>query len=347
MVFDHDPKGYERVSGTDGAPMAGTSLLSQSDVEDALDVADALRVVERTYVEADRNRVVNPAKLSMHLGDDGGWPDYNAFAINMPAYVDWLDAVGTKWAVATWDADVDDPISSLILLFDLDDGRFDVVMEGMYLTGVRTALQSAVGMKHLLPEEPESVGVFGAGFQAAFQLSVADELFDICDFYIYDINSQAAGEFAAKMTDRIDAELTVCADPAAAARSDVVLTVTDSQSPVLDPEWPSEAGLIVALGSYRELPDDVIMDADRLVVDHVEQCLQRGALADISAREELTAADLDATIGEVLNDERETPVNPSDRTVFVPIGLGALDIAVAKDSYNNIKSDRSEEFNFV
>jgi len=326
--------------------MVGTSLLSQSDVEDALDVADALRVVERTYVETDRDRVVNPAKLSMHLGDDGGWPDYNAFAINMPAYVDWLDAVGTKWAVATWDADVDDPISSLVLLFDLDDGRFEVVMEGMYLTGVRTALQSAVGMKHLLPEEPASVGVFGAGFQAAFQLSVADELFDIDEFYVYDINRAAADEFAAKLADRIDAELTVCADPAAAARSDVVLTVTDSHSPVLDAEWPSDAGLIVALGSYRELPDDVILDADRLVVDHVDQCLQRGALADMAARDELTAADVDATIGEVLNDERETPVDPSERTVFVPIGLGALDIAVAKDAYNNIKSYSSTEFNF-
>jgi ornithine cyclodeaminase/alanine dehydrogenase len=264
----------------------------------------------------------------------------------MPAYVDWLDTVGTKWAVATWDADVDDPISSLVLLFDLDDGRFEVVMEGMYLTGVRTALQSAVGMKHLLPEEPESVGVFGAGFQAAFQFSVVDELFDIDEFYLYDINREAADEFAAKLADRIDAELTVCADPAAAARSDVVLTVTDSQSPVLDAKWPSEAGLIVALGSYRELPDDVILDAERLVVDHVEQCLQRGALADMAARDELTAADLDATIGEVLNDERETPVDPSEQTVFVPIGLGALDIAVAKDAHNNIKSDNSTEFNF-
>jgi len=326
--------------------MVRTSLLSQSDVEAALDVTDALRVVERTYVEKNRGRVVNPAKLSMHIGDDDGWPDYNAFAINMPAYVDWLDAVGTKWAVATWDADVDDPISSLVLLFDLDDGRFEVVMEGMYLTGVRTALQSAVGMKHLLPDKPESVGVFGAGFQAAFQLSVADKIFDINDFYIYDINRRKTDNFVARMADQIDARLTVCTDPAEAVQNDVILTVTDSQSPVLDAKWPSDADLIIPLGSYRELPNDVILDADRLVVDHVEQCLQRGALADMATRDELTTADLDATIGEVLNDERETPVEPSERTVFVPIGLGALDIAIAKDAHNNIKSDNYTKFEF-
>ncbi|WP_435095176.1 ornithine cyclodeaminase family protein [Halorubrum sp. N11] len=326
--------------------MVGTSLLSQSDVEDALDVADALRVVERTYIETNRDRVVNPAKLSMHLGDDGGWPDYNAFAINMPAYVDWLDAVGTKWAVATWDADVEDPISSLILLFDLDGGRFEAILEGMYLTGVRTALQSAVGLKHLLPDTPESVGVFGAGFQAAFQLSVTDELLDINEFFLYDISRDKADGLAAEMRDQLDAELTVCETAATAARNDAVLTVTDSKLPVLDAEWPSKAGLIVALGSYQELPDEILTGADRLVVDHVEQCLQRGALADIAARDGLSASDLDATIGEVLDDERETPVRPSDRTVFVPIGLGALDIALAKGVYNNMISDSSVEFDF-
>lgn len=326
--------------------MVGTSLLSQSDVEAALDVADALRVVERTYVEANRDRVVNPAKLSMHLGDDGGWPDYDAFAINMPAYVDWLDAVGTKWAVATWDADVDDPISSLILLFDLTESRFEAILEGMYLTGVRTALQSAVGLKHLLPTPPESVSVFGAGFQAAFQLSVVDEVFDIDDFFLYDMNRAKAEELAAELGDQVDADLTVCETAATAARNDAVLTVTDSKSPVIEPEWPDEAGLIVALGSYRELPDEVLTGADRLVIDHVEQCLQRGALADMVARNELSEADLDATIGEVLDDEHETSVQPSDRTVFVPIGIGALDIAIAKGVYNSIISDRSTEFNF-
>jgi ornithine cyclodeaminase/alanine dehydrogenase len=90
----------------------------------------------------------------------------------------------------------------------------------------------------------------------------------------------------------------------------------------------------------------VILDADRLVVDHVEQCLQRGTLADIAARDELSAADLDATIGEVLNDERKTPVDLAERTVFVPIGLGALDIAIANDVYNDIKNGISTKFNF-
>jgi len=340
-------KDHAEARGTDPTATTSTKLLSESDVADALDVEDALNVVERTYVEIRRDRVVNPAKLSMHMGDDGEWPHRNAFSIDMPAYVDWLDAVGMKWAVAAWDAAVDAPISSLILLFDLDAGRFRAVMEGMYLTGVRTALQSAVGLKHLLSTPPATVGVFGAGYQAAFQLSVTDELFDIDQFIVFDIERRQAVDLRERLADQVDARITVGETPDAVAGSDAVLTVTDSKTPVLSDEVVKDVELVVALGSYRELPDETIRGADRLVVDHVEQCLQRGALADMAERDELTAADLDATIGELLDRGDRQATSGGDRTVFVPIGLGALDVAMAERVCSNTQSDIIDEFDFV
>lgn len=332
---------------TDTTKTKGTKLLSKSDVAAALDIEDASGVVERTYVEIHRGRVVNPAKLTMHMGDDGAWPNRNAFSIDMPAYVDWCDAVGMKWAVAAWDADTDVPISSLILLFDLDDGRFKSVMEGMHLTGVRTALQSVMGLKHLLSTPPESVGVFGAGFQAAFQLSVIDKIYDIDEFCVYDIDRGAAVTLRERLADRIDAQITVGETPTIVARSDAVLTITDSKTPVLADEMVEDVELVIALGSYRELPDETIESADRLVVDHVEQCLRRGALADMAGRDELSASDLDATIGEILDGKAGTPVHDVGRTVFVPIGLGALDVAIAEHVYKHRLDDDITEFSFI
>lgn len=326
--------------------MAGTKLLSESDVESALRVTEALEMVERTYAEMNRGRVVNPAKLSMHMGDDGEWPNRNAFAISMPAYVGWLDAVGTKWAVAAWDTDADEPISSLVLLFDLTEGRFKSVMEGMYLTGVRTALQSAVGLKHLLEAPPESIGIFGAGFQARFQLAVIDEIFDIDCFNIYDKKTERASELKSQMASKLAADITISTAPEAAARNDAVITVTDSKEPVVEHQWVQHTDLIIALGSYRELPDETISTTDMLVVDHVEQCLNRGALSGMVARGELSADDVDATIGEILDEGRQTGTDGTGYTVFVPIGLGALDIVIAEAVLNNSKSDTSRDFIF-
>jgi len=310
-----------------------TELYARDDVRRRLDLPETLGAVERTYAEAAEGRVLNPPKLGMDMGDDGEWPGLNAFSIDMPAYVGWLDVAGTKWAVATWNRPAD-PISSLVLLFDVERGAFTAVLEGMHVTGVRTALQSAVGARHLAATEPTAVGVFGAGFQARFQLRVLDDLIDVREFRVYDVDEQRAREFADGVDPQTDAEVRVAAEPATAAAADAVVTVTDARRPVLEEAWLDGEGLVVALGSYRELPDETILHADHLVVDHVDQCLQRGALADLAGRGELGAEDIDATIGAVLNGDYGETIRQDDRVLFVPIGLGALDVAIAEQVRN-------------
>jgi len=104
--------------------------------------------------------------------------------------------------------------------------------------------------------------------------------------------------------------------------------------------------VIVALGSYRELPDGTLLGADHLVVDHVEQCLQRGALADLAARGGLTRDDIHATIGTVLDGGYDRRIASGDRTVFVPIGIGALDIALADSVLRADGASPLGEFDF-
>lgn len=326
----------------------GTELYSKRDVERHLELPAALDVVETTYAEGARGRVRNPAKSTMRLGDDGEWPEANAFSVGMPAYVDWLDAAGMKWAVATWDAGVEPPISAKILLFDLDRGAFTAILEGMHVTGVRTALQSVVGLKHLLPEPPESVGVFGAGFQARFQLRVIDELVDVERFRLYDVTDGRAADLAADLAPGMAADVVVEAEPRAAADADVVVTVTDSKTPVVEEPWLRPGGLVIALGSYRELPDEAVLGADRIVVDHTDQCLQRGALSDLARRGEVTAADLDSTIGGILDADDDHAVTPDERVLLVPIGLGSLDVALAEHLRTNGMGDGGvRTFDFV
>jgi len=308
---------------------ASTALFSKADVEAAIDLDSTLDVVERTYAETGRDRVINPAKLGMHLGDDAEWPAHDAFAIDMPAYVGWLDTAGTKWAVATWEQ-ATEPISSLQLLFDLDASRFTAIMEGMYLTAVRTAMQSVVGLRRLVPAAPETVGIFGAGFQGRFQVEVIDALVDVDEIRIFDIESEAAAGLADQIGDDLEADLRVCDAPAVAAATDAVVTVTDSQTPVVDHSAVADSTIVIALGTYQELSDETILGADRIVVDHPEQCLNRGALSSLAARDELGEDDLDATIGAVVAGERGPLTGADEQCLFVPLGLGGLDVAIAE-----------------
>ncbi|WP_135303721.1 ornithine cyclodeaminase family protein [Haloarcula amylovorans] len=325
-----------------------TKLYSKRDIESHLELNAVLEVMKKTYVETAQGRVLNPSKLTMHLGDDGGWPDRNAFSIDMPAYVDWLEVAGMKWAVATWDADTDQPISSQILLFDLDRGEFTSIMEGMYITGVRTAMQSVIGLKQLRRESPASVGVYGAGFQAKFQIPTIDRLTDVETFRLFDTDTEAANSLASALETETDADIVVEESPSAVVESDAIITVTNSKSPVLKEAWLDGDEFIIALGSYRELPEETILDSDHIFVDHPEQCLERGALAGLAERDELTATDLSATIGEVLDGGYERAIDPDDRVVFVPIGLGSQDIAIAEHLHRYGEGNSSvETFEFA
>ncbi|MFB6312137.1 MAG: ornithine cyclodeaminase family protein [Salinirussus sp.] len=303
-----------------------TSLLSSADVASALDLESALAAVERTYAETARGRVVNPSKLGMHLGDDGEWPHLNAFAIDMPAYVGWLDVAGTKWAVATWDADAE-PISALMVLFDLKDRRFTAVMEGMHLTGVRTALQTVVGVQELMKGTPSTIGIIGAGFQGDYQVEIIDALLDTDEIRVYDIDYADAVSLVEQHQQTTAADLVACETVGTAAECEVVVTVTDAREPVVEAEDVADTSLLVALGTYQELPNKTILGAERIIVDHREQCLKRGALAGLAERGELGPADIDATIGEVVANNGAAS---GDRTVFAPLGLGSLDVAVAE-----------------
>ena len=82
------------------------------------------------------------------------------------------------------------------------------------------------------------------------------------------------------------------------------------------------------MGSYQEVDDEVILDAGAIVVDHVEQCLHRGALKALADAGRIKADDLGGTIGGLANGKELTRKH-AGHVVCIPIGTGALDVAVA------------------
>ena len=72
----------------------------------------------------------------------------------------------------------------------------------------------------------------------------------------------------------------------------------------------------------------LILQADRIVVDHVGQCLHRGALKGLSEKGLVTENSIHATIGELAAGKKRGRTNAAERVLCIPIGTGMLDIAV-------------------
>ena len=312
-----------------------TLLLSRQDIEQVISMRDVVETVENTFRGMGDGTVVNPTKAALDLGEGAPWPPYQGFMNAMPAYVGWLDSAGLKWVGGFRDnARVGLPlISALTMLIDPRNGRFLAVMDGALITNLRTGAQAAVPLKRLHGARTIRIGLYGAGAQGRTATRALAEVFHIEALKVYDVRRDAAEQFARDLQPVVQGSISVVDAPEQAAESDAVVCVTTARDKFLRNDWIRPGMTVLALGSYQECEDELVLKADKIIVDHVEQCLHRGALRDVHAAGQLTERDLHATIGEIVAGKKPGRTSPTERILCVPLGTGAMDIAVATMAY--------------
>jgi len=129
---------------------------------------------------------------------------------------------------------------------------------------------------------------------------------------------------------------------------DAIITVTQSKEKFLKNDWVTPGTVVFCMGSYQECEDAFILTADRIVVDHVGQCLHRGVLKELSEAGRVTESSIYATIGELAAGKKPSGFGHDERILCVPIGTGAMDIAVAAVvSQRALDKGLGSKFSFV
>ncbi len=312
-----------------------TLLLSRHDIEQLLSMKDAVEIVERTFLGMGEGTVVNPTKAALDLGDGAPWPPYDGFMNAMPAYVGWLDSAGLKWVGGFRDnAGRGLPlITAMILLIDPRTGQFLSVMDGALITNLRTGAQAAVPLKYLYGGRRIRLGLYGAGVQGRTATRAIAEVFEIERLTLYDTRREAAEQLARDVQPIVPGRIAIVESPEQAADSDAIVCVTTSRDKFLRRSWIGPGVTVLALGSYQECEDDLVLGADKIIVDHMEQCLHRGALRDVHAAGAIAQENIYATIGEIVAGKMPGRTSPGERILCVPLGTGAMDIAVATVAY--------------
>ena len=85
----------------------------------------------------------------------------------------------------------------------------------------------------------------------------------------------------------------------------------------------NQSTIIFPLGSFQEIEDELILKADKIIVDHVDQALHRGALKKLTGEGQLSENNIFATLGDL----------SQGITLCIPIGTGAMDVAIAGEVY--------------
>lgn len=329
-----------------------TILLSEEDIKDLISMKEIIDIVDVTFADLAKGKTFNPAKLNLNLGDNElSELPYKASMNAMPAYIGWQDIVGLKWAGGFGGGrrQLGLPfINALIILCDPNYGNFLSVMDGSWITAMRTGAQSAVALRHLIPNKKKAAfGLYGAGLQGRTQTMALASEFHIDRLVVYDPVKETVEKFKSEFENIVQGEIVVATEPKEVVNTDAFISVTSADNEFIKGEWLQNGSIFLALGSYQECDTTCVLKSDYIIVDHIEQSLHRGNLKKLAAIGKITEKDIYCTIGELAAKMRSIEDLKKKKTIIVPIGMGCLDVAVAGIVYKKAFSmGKGQEFSF-
>lgn len=316
-----------------------TLYLTQDEVKQVLDMKSTLEAVEGGFREMGNDNIEMPPRVYLHF-DKG-------VLIAMPAYMPGLGAAGTK-IVTVHPGNKKDyglpAVIARIILNSPENGVPLAIMDGTYITALRTGAAGATGIKYLSKEDSTVAGVCGAGVQGRSQVMGLMEVRPgIKKVKVYDIIPEAKKAFAEEMKKMFPKVEFVPVDSAktAAEGSDIVITCTPSPEAFIDGAWLKKGCHVSAIGAdtgaKRELKTSVIEKADKLVVDFIPQAFVTGDFRVPKEEGVITEDDIYAEMGEIVAGKKKGRTSPDEITLFKATGLAIQDVGTAHKVYQLAK----------
>ena len=327
-----------------------TRLLTRADIQSFLTMATCMDAVERAFADFASGNAFMPHRTPIRPEGKGG------IALFMPAYIPSLGALGAK--VVTVYAEnmkkykIPVTLGTYILLDD-NTGFPISIMEGGFLTAMRTGAVTGVSCKHMARDDSEVLMIFGTGVQAFTQVLAVHEARPLEKVSTYSIDPQEMkDEFAKKISERISVPVEQVDDPATAVgKADIVVLATSAPTPIVDGNWFKPGTHISGIGSHspgaREL-DTLTVQKSRIVCDLIDACKAEAGDFIIPANAgEWSWDKVAGSLGDVILGKVKGREKPEDITLFKSVGLAIQDMSVGKAVYDEaVKQGIGTEFQF-
>jgi len=307
-----------------------TLLLSESEVRELVSVEEAIGIVESVFRTQGLGQVVMPPKVKLDLGGSENFSSYGSYFSALPAFVGGeFNLAGIKWGGAfSKNRNSNLPyIMATLIITDPASGLPLSIMGGTYITAIRTAATSAVGVKHLGGNGASIVSIIGAGVQGGYQSIAISKVLKLEKLRIVARKIDSAQRLCKDLLDNFGIKAEPTSKVSSVVDSDVIVTATNSKIPVLRQEWIKSGALVCAVGSNQELTDTAIQSFDKIVVDNIQQNINSGNLKSPLLRGVISEKNIYSEFGPIVLGEKKSRENAFEKILFTHIGQGSLDVA--------------------
>jgi ornithine cyclodeaminase/alanine dehydrogenase-like protein (mu-crystallin family) len=297
-------------------------ILSRDDLKRVLDPAELFEALTAGFQQFADGRWAIPLRTTIDM------PAHQGQSLFMPSYCEGMGAVGIKLVTVINDNPKKNLplVQSKYLYVSAETGAVLSLMDGDFLTGVRTAVVSALVTDLLGKSGGGAMAVFGTGVQAWHHVEVFSKLFSPWEILVFGRTPERAEHFA----ERVERNLRKPSRRAVITelkRAEIICTCTTSPTPLFAAGDLGTGVHINAVGSYRpdmrEVGPDVMADA-LIVVDSYESAVNEGALQRDT---------IYASIAELVSGSKALPDTDNRTTVFKSVGIALEDLVAADLAY--------------
>lgn len=317
-------------------------LLSKEDIKKVFSMKEA--------VEADKEafRLLVEGKCDAPLRTSISAPKANGTFLFMPAYVDEMDAAAVKIVNVFGD----NPKKGLpgtigqVLLIDGSTGEVISVLDGTYVTQIRTGAASGAAFDLLANKDCKIGAIIGTGSQAACQLEAMLAVRDLEEVRVCARNFEHTKSFVAKMQEEMKAYgakiVAVETSDEAICDADLIITATPSTTPVFDASKVKKGATISCVGGYQpqmqELDPAIFERFSKLYFDSESAVLsEAGDILIPLEKGMLTKEQFTGDLGDVVRGTVVGRENEEEIIVFKSVGVATQDLVAAKKIYEKAK----------
>src|SRR5438105_2374583 len=225
-------------------------FLNEEEVRHHLRMAELIPAMERALMDFSAGKVTQPVRSVIKVEVAAA----TGFLGLMPALTP--DGLGLK-AVTFYPSNAERGIPThmaTIFLVDPETGTPLAIMDGRLITEMRTAAVSSAATKLLAPPDAKVLAILGSGVQARSHVEALQLVRKFEEIRVWSPTREHAQRFAKEIG------ATAMLAENAVRGADVIVTVTNSKTPVLKGAWLKPGCHVNAIGAcrpdWRELDDD-------------------------------------------------------------------------------------------
>lgn len=313
-------------------------LLSKEDMKRVITMAEAIQA------DKDALAIYSCGEKDIPLRTNLDIKEFEGQSLYMPGYAKAVNALGVK-IVSVYPNNTEKGIPSVpstMVLMDDKTGQVNALMDGTYLTQLRTGAVAGAATDLLARKDAKKFVLIGTGGQAASQLEAVLAVRSIREVKVFSRHIPKAEEFAQAMKKKFGIDISVSTNLNKDIQSaDIITAVTTAKNPVFDGSFLKPGVHINGVGSYTpemcEIPPEVLEQAAKIYVDTKDAIKESGDFQSLIVKDRFNLARVTGELGELIEGNSPGRENDQEITFFKTTGNAILDIVVAKKIYDNAK----------